>query len=193
MDYHPAEVVRGQSHTVERQARRTEPPQKPLHALYAERSGHGNFISYHARFGHEAVSSLDKARCACGTLMKPNHMPSARCPGGWHSRLRPTKQNPGLSANPGDNGNYEGGPSSTYGGGTPTSPLLIMSSSERQFRRLKKHHEALGRSSKVSGHCERTTLLKVGSCILTFFLLPLRVFLHQQSSEKHAPLPAHVC
>lgn len=34
-------------------------PRRTLHALYAERSGHGDFASYHARFGHAEEVTLN--------------------------------------------------------------------------------------------------------------------------------------
>jgi len=49
-------------------------PRPTLHRLIAERSGHGNFVEYHDRFGHPKP----ELRCRCGMPRRAGHF--ARCP-----------------------------------------------------------------------------------------------------------------
>lgn len=49
-------------------------PRPTLHRLIAERSGHGDFVEYHDRFGHPKPN----LRCRCGMPRRAGHI--ARCP-----------------------------------------------------------------------------------------------------------------
>ena len=45
-------------------------PRVRLHALVADRTGHGHFAKYHARFGHNEEVVRD-ATCPCGRPLTP--------------------------------------------------------------------------------------------------------------------------
>jgi len=45
-------------------------PRSRLHALLADRTGHGHFADYHARFGHDE-ETVREAVCACGKPLAP--------------------------------------------------------------------------------------------------------------------------
>ena len=60
------------------QMRRREPPElalsrRLLHGLYAARSGHGDFATYHRRFNHHDAN----LECRCGQEKSPTHF--VRC------------------------------------------------------------------------------------------------------------------
>lgn len=48
-------------------------PRAILHRLYAERSGHGDFVEYHERFGHET-----RPTCKCGEPRTQGHFAECR-------------------------------------------------------------------------------------------------------------------
>ncbi|KAL7919595.1 ribonuclease H-like domain-containing protein, partial [Trichoderma austrokoningii] len=48
-------------------------PRSILHRLYAERSGHGDFVEYHERFGHDASPA-----CKCGEPKTQGHFVECR-------------------------------------------------------------------------------------------------------------------
>lgn len=50
----------------------TQLPRAILHRLYAERTGHGDFVEYHERFGHNT-----RPTCRCGELRTQGHFVEA--------------------------------------------------------------------------------------------------------------------
>jgi len=46
-------------------------PRVRLHALVADRTGHGRFAEYHARFGHDE-ETVREATCPCGKPLTPS-------------------------------------------------------------------------------------------------------------------------